>query len=114
MSVVYLFPEPSVVEPLVIELSSDLQTGPVVILPANQSQYPSGSNISLNCSIINQGEFQWNWFPENYTTHVSDDTHTTIIEVPVGRESVGKYTCTVSHLPTPISASFTVGIERKP
>ena len=112
LSTIIFLSVPSEIETQLIELSSDLLNGSVVLLPANQSQLTSDS-VSVSCSIINQGRFQWQWSPENYATYVSTDTRSTTIQVPGSRDSVGEYTCTVSYYPAPISASFTVDIERK-
>ena len=50
---------------------------------------------------------------------MSNDTRTSMIEIPLSGESVGEYTCTASYHPdtrldpSPVTGTFTVDIESK-
>ena len=50
---------------------------------------------------------------------MSDDTRTSMIEIPLAVENVGEYTCTASYHPdtrldpSPVTGTFTVDLESK-
>ena len=75
--------------------------------------------MSLSCSVTNQGCFRWQWTSQGYSPQVSDDTCTSMIEIPQAVESVGEYTCTASYHPDtrldlcPVTGTFTVDLESK-
>ena len=105
-------------ESLTLELESEPLTGPHILLPANRTQV-TAANMSLSCSVTNQGRFRWQWTSQGYSPQVSDDTRTSMIEIPLTVESVGEYTCTASYHPdtrldpSPVTGTFTVDSESK-
>ena len=105
-------------ESLTLELKSEPLTGPNITLPANRTQV-TAANMSLSCSVTNQGRFRWQWTSQGYSPQVSDDTRTSTIEIPLAVESVGEYTCTASYHPdtrldpSPVTGTFTVDVESK-
>ena len=105
-------------ESLTLELESEPLTGPHILLPANRTQV-NAANMSLSCSVTNQGRFRWQWTSQGYSPQVSDDTRTSMIEIPLTVESVGEYTCTASYHPdtrldpSPVTGTFTVDLESK-
>ena len=101
-------------------MNSQPLVGPDILLPANRTGVDANTTVTLMCTVANQGRFSWEW-TRNVTVKVSDDTRTSIVEIPHGSESVGSYTCTARYHPdTKLDASasesvamFTVSLERK-
>ena len=105
-------------ESLTLELDSGPLSGPAIILPANQSEISSiAVNLTLTCTVANQGRFEWQWTPQDYSSLVSDGTRSSTIEIPLDVESVGEYTCIASYHPdtlldhSPVVGNFTVQLE---
>ena len=109
------------VEDLSLILRSEPLAGPDILLPANTTQLPSAANLS--CTVANQGRFQWQWTLQDSSSpssvQVSDDTRSSTIEIPVGTDAVGDYTCTAGYHPgsqlppSPVTGTFTVQLESK-
>ena len=108
-------------EVLSLILRSEPLAGPDILLPANTTQLPSAANLS--CTVANQGRFQWQWTLQDSSSpssvQVSDDTRSSTIEIPLGTDAVGNYTCTASYHPgsqlppSPVTGTFTVQLESK-
>ena len=108
-------------EVLSLILRSEPLTGPDILLPANTTQLPPAANLS--CTVANQGRFQWQWTLQDSSSpssvQVSDDTRSSTIEIPLGTDAVGNYTCTASYHPdsqlppSPVTGTFTVQLESK-
>ena len=111
-------------ESLTLQLDSGPLAGPAILLPANQS-LTSPENVTLACTVANQGRFQWQWtLPDSSSpasVQVSDDTRSSAIEISLDVDSValGDYTCTVSYhpdsllAPSPATGTFSVQLESK-
>ena len=59
------------------------------------------SSISINCTVLNNGSFQWNWLFNN-TIPITDElviedaTRTSILNI-TGLSNEGNYTCTATN-----------------
>ena len=105
-------------ESLTLELDSEPLSGPAIVVPASQSEISSiAVNLTLTCTVANQGRFEWQWTPQDYSSRVSDGTRSSMIKIPLDVESVGEYTCTASYHPdtlldrSPVTGTFTVQLE---
>ena len=107
-------------EDLSVFQNSEPLSGPDILLPADPANVPS--DALLTCTVINQGRFQWQWtaLGTNTITWISDGTRSTALNISLGTSAVGNYSCTASYHPdsklppSPITETFTVGLESEP
>ena len=108
-------------EALSLFLNSEPLSGPDIILPVDPAKVPS--DALLTCTVANQGGFQWQWtaLGTNTTpTWISDGTRSTALNISLRTSAVGNYSCTASYHPdsklppSPITETFTVGLESEP
>ena len=105
-------------EALSVSLNSEPFSGPDILLPADPANVPS--DALLTCTVANQGRFQWQWTAlgtNTPPTWISDGTRSTALNISLGTSAVGNYSCTASYHPdsklppSPITETFTVGLE---
>ena len=109
-------------EILSLELNSEPLAGPSITLPIDEAP----SAVNLSCTVTNQGRFEWQWNLQDSSSSspssvwVSDDTRSSTIEIPLGVDAVGNYSCMASyHRGTNLFPSnmmtgmFTVQLESK-
>ena len=107
-------------EALSVFLNSERLSGPDIILPVDPANIPS--DALLTCTVVNQGRFQWQWtaLGTNTPTWISDETRSTALNISLGTSAVGNYSCTASYHPdsklppSPITDTFTMGLESEP
>ena len=108
-------------ETLSVSLNSEPLSGPDIILPADPANVPS--DALLTCTVANQGRFQWQWTAlgtKTTPTWISDGTRSTALNISLGTSAVGNYSCIASYHPdsklppSPITDTFTVGLESEP
>ena len=107
-------------EALSLFQNSEPLSGPDILLPADPANV--SSDALLTCTVANQGRFQWQWtaLGTNTTSWISDGTRSTALNISLGTSAVGNYSCTANYHPdsklppSPITDTFTVGLESEP
>ena len=76
------------------------------------------SSISINCTVLNNGSFQWNWLLNNTVPitdglFIEDATRTSILNITqLSYSNEGNYTCIANNAPDSM-ASRTIKIKSK-
>ena len=76
------------------------------------------SSISISCTVLNNGSFQWNWLLNNTVpitngSFIEDATRTSILNITqLSYSNEGNYTCTANNTPDSM-ASKTIKIISK-